>query len=89
MSLLDKALQFNNVITHHTSEASQDMVDLAIAYAKHQVSLKQAAYALFPEEMDKSIDDKVAMSKLVNRASQKMQHAYISAVRTGKLVLSA
>lgn len=88
MSLLANALQFTKVTGHHTSEASQEMVDLAVAYATHDVSLKQVAYALYPEEMDKAIDKPAEVQKLASRATQKMQHAYISAIRTGKLVPS-
>lgn len=86
MSLVSKAKQFNVVRVQNTSEASVDMVELAVAYAKHEVTLKQVAYALFPEEMDQSIDDSAETNKIAMRAGGKVNHALISAVRTGKLV---
>lgn len=88
MSLISKAKEFNVVRIQNTSEASVDMVELAIAYAKHEVTLKQVAYALFPEEMDASIDDGPTTNKITMRAGGKVNHALISAVRTGKLVPS-
>lgn len=71
MSLLSKAKLVPVAKLHTRSEANIEIIELAIAYAKHEVTMKQAATAL---EMS------------ITKAASRIQHALFSAVRTGELV---
>lgn len=72
MSLLSKAKAMPTEYKHNQSEASAEMIELAIAYAKHEVTMRQISKVLG-----------TGSSQSINR----INHAIRSAIRTGKLVL--
>jgi hypothetical protein len=71
MSLLENVKNQSVAVNRNVSEASEDMIEVAIAYAKHEVSARQIAKAL---------------GITPSLAEYKVRHALLSGVRTGKLV---
>lgn len=71
MSLLSQAKSAPVARLHTASEAEPDMIELAIAYAKHEVTESQVSHAL-------------GSSKA--KAQSRIRHAIFSAIRTGQLV---
>lgn len=72
MSLLTKAQAIVVSKAHNASEANPEMIELAIAYARHEVTAIQAAKAL---------------GFSTSKTQSRMRHALFSAVRTGALTL--
>lgn len=71
MNLLEKALSAKNDRVRTVATATDEMIDLAMAYAKHEVSARQVAHALGVKNL--------------TSATNKMHQTLKEAVRTGKL----
>lgn len=71
MSLLSKTKSIEVARSHSVTMPDPEILELAIAYAKHEITEKQAAGA---------------MGLNTNKAQGKMRHAIQSAIRTGQLV---
>lgn len=72
ISLLTKVKSQSSAKESNRSEASDEMVEVAIAYAKHEVTANQI---------------KKALGLKPGQVAQKIRHALFSAIRTGRLVL--
>lgn len=71
MSLLSKAKEVSSYTVKSRESATDEVIELAIAYAKHEVTARQAAGAL-----------KLSSSKVHN----KLHMAIMSGIRQGKII---
>lgn len=72
MSLLSKAKSFPVNQKHNNDKVSDDVIELAIAFIKHEITAKQGAHALGSNE---------------SKFQQQVVHATYYAIRNSILVL--
>lgn len=83
MNLLDKAKRVSITYVKNVSSPTPEMLELSIAYAKHEITGAQGATALFGESAVKS-KKSATLAKFQNAVAQ----ALMGAVRDGQLVAS-